>query len=58
MKSVVKYLFLLPIAWVIRWHQVILKKGFKSIKRIKLLMSVDEEVREEYDLLKELQLLR
>ena len=58
MKSVEKYLFLLPIAWVIRWHQVILKKGFKSIKRIKLLMSVDEEVREEYDLLKELQLLR
>lgn len=58
MKSVEKYSFLLPIAWVIRWYQVILKKGFKSIKRIKMLMSVDEEVRGEYDLLKELRLLR
>lgn len=58
MKSVEKCSLLLPVAWVIRWYQAIFKRGFKNTKRMKQLLLVDEEVREEYTLLNELRLLR
>lgn len=58
MKSVEKYSLLLPVAWVIRWYQAIFRRGFKNTNRMKQLFLVDEEVREEYALLKELELLR
>ena len=58
LKNVEKHPSLLPAAWVIRWYQAIFKRGSRNTQRMKQFLSVDEGVREEYTLLKELDLLQ
>ncbi len=58
LKNVEKHPLLLPAAWVIRWYQAIFKRGSRNTQRMKQFLSVDEGVREEYTLLKELDLLQ
>lgn len=59
LKGVEEYPVLLPIAWGIRWYQAVVKFGLKNAhKRTEQLLSVDNSVWEEYELLKELDLLR
>lgn len=58
LKSVEKYPSLLPAAWAIRWYQAIFKRGIRNTQRMRQFLSVDEGVREEYTLLKELDLLQ
>ena len=58
LKNVEKHPSLLLAAWVIRWYQAIFKRGSRNTQRMKQFLSVDEGVREEYTLLKELDLLQ
>ncbi len=58
MDALAKRPYLLPAAWVVRWYQAIFRRGAQNIGRMREFARVGEDVREEYELFRKLDLMQ